>query len=123
MQRLSKRNNLYPKYFALEGVTVIGNDPVAGGSFADIYKGSFKNQLVCLKMVKVFESSQVDYIVKQFSHEAILWRQLSHPNLLPFFGLYYFHSRACLVSPWAENGHINTFLQNNTHADRALLVR
>ena len=62
-------------------------------------------------------------ILQRFSREAILWGQLSHPNLLPFYGLYQLGSRACLISPWVENGHINQFLARNPMVDRVLLVR
>ena len=66
MQRLSKKTNLYPKFFSLEDgdITEIGRDPVAAGSFADIYKARFKNQLVSLKVIRVFEASGVEYVVK-----------------------------------------------------------
>jgi hypothetical protein len=50
MQRLSKKTNLYPTFFALNGVTEIGSDPVAARGFADIYKGRFEGWYVCLKM-------------------------------------------------------------------------
>lgn len=49
---------------------------------------------------------------QEFGREALIWRQLSHPNLLPFYGLYYLDSRLCLVSPWMENGHLLEFLRN-----------
>ncbi|KAJ7447741.1 hypothetical protein B0H11DRAFT_1744755, partial [Mycena galericulata] len=49
-----------------------------------------------------------------FYHEALIWRQLSHPNLLPFFGLYHpedTKSRLCLISPWMDNGDITRYLK------------
>jgi hypothetical protein len=55
--------------------------------------------------------------------EAILWGQLRHENLLQFYGVYEIGSQLCLVSPWAENGDINNFLESNLLANRALLVR
>jgi serine/threonine protein kinase len=61
--------------------------------------------------------------LQEFGHEAIIWRQLSHPNLLPFFGLYYLENRLCLVSPWMSNGHIIAFLKNAPpDTDRVSLV-
>ncbi|KAJ7907807.1 hypothetical protein B0H13DRAFT_1618125, partial [Mycena leptocephala] len=42
--------------------------------------------------------------------EALIWCQLSHLNLLPFFGLYCLQNRLCLVSPWMENGNLYSFL-------------
>ncbi|KAJ7767194.1 kinase-like domain-containing protein, partial [Mycena metata] len=43
--------------------------------------------------------------------EALLWRQLCHPNILPFFGVYYLERRLCLISPWMENGNIFKYLK------------
>ncbi|KAJ7278642.1 hypothetical protein C8J57DRAFT_1059452, partial [Mycena rebaudengoi] len=45
--------------------------------------------------------------------EALIWRQLSLPNLLPFFGLYYFQQMLYLVSPWKENGHMRAFIKKD----------
>lgn len=60
---------------------------------------------------------------KAFGREALIWRQLSHPNLLPFLGLYYVENRLCLVSPWMSNGHVLQFLENAPpDTDRLSLV-
>ena len=59
MQKLSKNNDLYPRHFALEGVTEVESNPVAIGRFADVYKGNLQGQAVCLKMVKVFEVEEM----------------------------------------------------------------
>jgi serine/threonine protein kinase len=48
--------------------------------------------------------------IQEFSREALICRQLCHPNVLPFFGVYNFDDRLCLVSPWMEDGHIMKFL-------------
>ncbi|KAK7031184.1 hypothetical protein VNI00_013600 [Paramarasmius palmivorus] len=53
-------------------------------------------------------------LLKEYLREAIIWRQLEHPNILPCLGLYYLddtHERICLVSPWMENGNLADFLQ------------
>ncbi|KAG6913754.1 hypothetical protein DXG01_004517, partial [Tephrocybe rancida] len=60
-----------------------------------------------------------------FAKEYILWSQLSHPNVLPFYGLHDFHrGQISLVSPWAENGSLKEFLgqeSRGTTIDRILL--
>ncbi|KAJ7098394.1 kinase-like domain-containing protein [Mycena epipterygia] len=62
-------------------------------------------------MMRIFQVSDTEAVLKEFGREALIWRQLSHPNLLPFFGLYYLDKRLCLVSPWMENGNILEFLR------------
>jgi hypothetical protein len=65
MQRLSKRSQLYPKYLDLkDAIQAVDKDPVAAGSFGDIHKGRFQNQSVCVKLIRVYQTSQVEYIVK-----------------------------------------------------------
>ena len=52
---------MYPKCFTLEDITVIDSEPVVDGGFADIYKGTYRGQVVCLKTLRI---SQAEYLVK-----------------------------------------------------------
>lgn len=64
-------------------------------------------------------------IIQAFSREAVLWGQLSHINVLPFYGICWLEDarhRLALVSPWMAHGNVNEFLKQNTDADRRLLV-
>ncbi|KAF9469363.1 kinase-like domain-containing protein [Collybia nuda] len=122
IQRLAKSSDLYPNCFGLDDVALIEEHPVAAGSFADIHKGKIDNKKVCLKVIRLYQASRVDYVLKRFYQEAILWGQLLHPNLLPFYGLYRFRNRLCLVSPWAENGDVNNYLEQNPLVNRTLIA-
>ncbi|KAF8869494.1 kinase-like domain-containing protein, partial [Mucidula mucida] len=53
-------------------------------------------------------------------HEALVWRQLRHPNILPFLGVNNQLSPPsfCLVSKWMANGNINEFLTKHPSHDR-----
>lgn len=80
---------------------------MTGGTFGDVHDGMFEGQKVALKVMRVFNRADFETALKvknkmvtldknllltlaqNFSREAIIWRQLSHPNVLPFFGLYY----------------------------------
>ncbi|KAJ7802914.1 kinase-like domain-containing protein, partial [Mycena leptocephala] len=81
--RLSRESGLHPRCFVLPELHKVGNQVAAGG-FGDLWKAY---------------------------REALIWRQLTHPNVLPFFGVYYLETRLCLVSPWMENGNIMKFLE------------
>ncbi|KAK7001927.1 kinase domain-containing protein [Favolaschia claudopus] len=113
MWRLSRASNLYPRCFTLTGLHKVGTQ-VAGGGYGDIWKGLVREQSVCVKMLRIFQESDIAIAVKEFGAEALIWRQLCHPNVLPFFGLYYIEQRLCLISPWMENGHIMEFLRANS---------
>ncbi|KAG6861231.1 hypothetical protein C0995_002352 [Termitomyces sp. Mi166 len=110
MQRLSERAKLYPARFSLNGPSPsLETKPVASGSFADIYKITFRDEETCYKVIRVY------------AKEAILWAQLSHPNILPFYGLLKFRSRIAFVSHWATNGNLEEYLTHNPNANRMLL--
>ncbi|KAF7367959.1 Protein kinase domain-containing protein [Mycena sanguinolenta] len=110
LQRLSRASGLHPRCFTLPDLSL--GTHLAGGSFSDVYKGSLRGQSVAVKIMRVFDTTNIAAAVQNFGQEAVIWRQLSHPHLLPFFGLYYVEKRPCLVSPWMENGDIRTFLRN-----------
>ncbi|KAK7041495.1 hypothetical protein VNI00_009363 [Paramarasmius palmivorus] len=118
MLRLSKASDLYPSCMTIQNLNTMGNHPVAGGGFGDIWKGILggdSGRVVCLKVVKMYIMSDVKRLLKDFLREAIVWRQLIHPNVLPCLGLYYLDNkqeRMCLVSPWMENGNLAHYLQN-----------
>ncbi|KAJ6470620.1 kinase-like domain-containing protein [Mycena vitilis] len=111
LMRLSRASGLHPTCFPLTGLQKVGKQ-VAAGAFSDIWKGLVRGQSVSVKMVRLFQDPEVKAAVQEFGREALIWRQLSHPNLLPFFGLYYLDARICLVSPWMSNGHVLQFLEN-----------
>ncbi|KAF7375734.1 Protein kinase domain-containing protein [Mycena sanguinolenta] len=117
--RLSAASQLYPRCFPLTGLE--HETLVAGGTFGDVYIGSLRDRTVAVKIMRVFEQSDIDALLKGFGREALIWRQMSHPNLLPFYGLYYFQRRLCLVSPWMDNGHIRAFLKKETYCTDCLL--
>ncbi|KAJ7824952.1 kinase-like domain-containing protein [Mycena olivaceomarginata] len=112
--KLSKRSSRHPRCFALPDLQLTG--PVAGGGFADIWTSHFHNETVSVKVMRVFETVDIETLSNAFRKEAIIWRQLAHPNLLPFFGIFYLEinaRRLCLVSPWMENGNIYKYLGSN----------
>ncbi|KAJ8077653.1 Rho guanine nucleotide exchange factor [Marasmius tenuissimus] len=127
MLRLSKKSGLYPKCLKINNVERMGSHPVAGGGFGDVWKGRIADEIVCLKVVKVYLASDVEQLLREYMQEAIVWQQLRHPNLLPFIGMYYFgegQGQLCLVSPWMERGNLVTFLKTTApeHVDRMLLA-
>jgi hypothetical protein len=66
VQRLSQNSGLYPTCFGLDDIQLVGEHPVAAGSFGDIYKG--KGQHVCLKVIRIYQASRVNYLLKVIIH-------------------------------------------------------
>ncbi|KAK7437358.1 Rho guanine nucleotide exchange factor [Stygiomarasmius scandens] len=127
MIRLSKKSGLYPICLVLNNVRRVGDHPVAAGGFGEIWQGVIGDQIACLKVVKIYGDSDIRELLKEFFQEAIVWRQLDHPNVLPFLGLYFLddsRQRVCLLSPWMNNGNLRQFLKNGSKVsiDRARLA-
>jgi serine/threonine protein kinase len=62
---------------------------------------------------------------QEFSTEAVVWRQLSHPNILPFYGVYQLPRkppRVCLACPWMENGNLARFLTDQAPNTNCVLL-
>ncbi|KAG7096023.1 hypothetical protein E1B28_006705 [Marasmius oreades] len=64
-------------------------------------------------------------MVEDFCQEALIWTQLSHPNVLQLLGVNttLFKTDFCLVSPWMVNGDIITFLNRTPDHDRLQSIR
>ncbi|KAJ8077726.1 hypothetical protein PM082_002159 [Marasmius tenuissimus] len=119
MLRLSKGSGLCPKCLKINNVEKLGKAPIAAGGFGDVWKGKIADQLVCLKVARVYENSDIQTLAKDYMQEAIVWKQLKHPNLLPFVGIYLLNEGPellCLISPWMEHGDLMSFLKKG-HKD------
>ncbi|KAK1227557.1 hypothetical protein PQX77_009467 [Marasmius sp. AFHP31] len=123
MIRLSKRSGLHPKSLFIQNVRKLGKHPVAAGGFGDVWKGVINQSesgehLVCLKVSKVYEKSDLDALFKRYLREALVWRHLKHQNVLPFLGIFYSKDdgQFCLISPWMDNGNLLQYLKTTRRA-------
>ncbi|KAE9402996.1 hypothetical protein BT96DRAFT_990639 [Gymnopus androsaceus JB14] len=105
LRQLSIKYQILPSVLMINHVKRHGQNPVAGGGFADIWHGDIAR----LKAADTKEDSQ-----------ALLWRQLKHPNILPLLGVNtdLFSPSFCLISPWMENGNIISYLKQNPMHNR-----
>jgi serine/threonine-protein kinase TNNI3K len=119
-----------PSFIFVKGVKCYGANPVSGGAFADIYRGRYNGKFVALKRMRVFQANQSDNrffnvssfrllnlttsnsthvkLLEMFCREALVWKQLRHPHILPFHGVdcEAFSNLLCMVSPWLAQGTI-----------------
>ncbi|KAF9022754.1 hypothetical protein BDZ89DRAFT_956290 [Hymenopellis radicata] len=120
---LVRHRDMLPSSFFCRNVRRVGTHPVSGGGFADIWKGSIAGKTVCVKVLRFFSANAtgqnlVKVTLKDCFQEAVVWKQLKHPNVLPFLGVNQdlFAPSFCLISPWMENGNIIYFLSKHpTH--------
>ncbi|TDL21801.1 kinase-like protein [Rickenella mellea] len=125
LARLAKTSASYPDCLNLTMIRRTGTDPVAGGGFADVWKGYFDEKPVALKALRIFKQAVREKALKEFSHEAVIWRQLKHSNILPFYGVFRgdeHFDRLCLVSPWMDAGNVMDYLTVHPDSNRLSLL-
>jgi serine/threonine protein kinase len=100
------------------------------GGFADVYRGWKAGESIAIKKPRVLGKADVAHKVdhlfflmpeKKLNHmqrlcrEALVWRQLKHPNVLPFIGLSYSlfprDFLPCLLAPWMTMGTLNDYVE------------
>ena len=52
----------------------------------------------------------------------MIFRDIQHPNILPFLGIYEHDDYYHLVSPFMDNGALDVYLAKHPDADRLKLV-
>ena len=64
--------------------------------------------------------------MQAFCKEVVIWKNLSHPNVLPFIGAAMVtepgQEKCEIISELMENGDITTFLRQNDGVNRLELV-
>lgn len=60
---LSRAAGLYPECLVLKGIEIEG-DAVAGGGFGDIYKGRLGCQEIAIKVLRIYQKSDMDKLLK-----------------------------------------------------------
>ena len=60
------------------------------------------------------------WLLKSFFKEAVVWKRLRHPNVVPFLGVT--NEPLQLVSEWMPNGTLAYYVKKNPNADRIALV-
>ncbi|KAF7978722.1 hypothetical protein HWV62_45011 [Athelia sp. TMB] len=124
--KLSRLSGLYPQSLVRNDIQISGADPVARGAHGEVWMGTKEDGgRVAVKVLRIFSSADTTKLLKKFSFEAVTWRQLSHPNVLEFYGIHHLKGnrlRVCLVSPWMENGNVVQYLKAVPNADRPALI-
>ncbi|CCM05813.1 uncharacterized protein FIBRA_08047 [Fibroporia radiculosa] len=77
------------------------------GFFSDVYKGTWREHTVAIKVLAETTPRQL------FIHEATIWKELQHPNVLELLGASSASSDPpwFFVSPYYKNGSMVTYLK------------
>ncbi|KAA1479852.1 tyrosine protein kinase, partial [Dentipellis sp. KUC8613] len=89
------------------------------GFFSDVYKGTWRDQTVAIKLLAETTSRTL------FVREAGLWKMLSHPNIVPLLGASSASSDPpwFFVSPYYKHGNLVKFLKGLPSLSQELVLR
>ncbi|KAF9218428.1 kinase-like protein [Gyrodon lividus] len=104
-------------------VSKIGEHPVGGGGYGDVWKGVWGNRWVAIKVVRTYVESDGDEAIKVVNQEIKAWSRLKHDNVLPLAGVCYdFGFAPALVSIWMDYGTANHYLKEHPEANYLALL-
>ncbi|KAJ8079050.1 Rho guanine nucleotide exchange factor [Marasmius tenuissimus] len=119
--KLADNSGLFPECLWIGEMKNLSKRPAEVGVFADIWTGNLNGAKVAVKVVRHrIDAQKRERVVKASTREAMVWRNLDHPNILPFTGIYWFNGdqeQISLVSPWIENGNLLQFLKGHPELD------
>ncbi|KEP47642.1 tyrosine kinase catalytic domain protein [Rhizoctonia solani 123E] len=96
---------------------------VAGGAFADIWKGSLRDGTEVAIKVWRFDGISEDgpKQLKRAMREVYYWSKLNHPHIQELLGVVLFQERVGMVSPWRQYGNLRDYIKKNPDVDRYAL--
>ncbi|KAJ7620606.1 kinase-like domain-containing protein [Mycena polygramma] len=120
IRKLSAACDMLPSALFISGVSNKEEHPTFGGGYGDIYRATHGDTTVALKYMRAvhfMRGSDLRRIRLKFCREALVWKDLQHPHILPFLGIdkNSFPSSLCMVSPWMEHGTVMNYLQDHGH--------
>ncbi|KAF7374431.1 hypothetical protein MSAN_00327200 [Mycena sanguinolenta] len=120
IRKLACSSDKLPSALFITGITGKEEYPTFGGGFADIYRASYNNRTVALKYMRAIQymrGSDSRNVRLKFCREALVWKELCHPHILPFLGIEEnsFPSPLSMVSPWMEHGTVLDYLKQHGH--------
>ncbi|KAJ7938218.1 kinase-like domain-containing protein [Mycena leptocephala] len=122
IRKLSEACDKLPSSLFITGVTGKEEHPTFGGGYGDIFRATYGNRIVAMKYMRAvhfMRGADLRRIRLKFCREALVWKDLHHPNILPFLGIDQnsFPSSLCMVSPWMEHGTVMNYIQDHGHTN------
>ena len=133
----SSRTVLPPSYELSGELSFSTHQEIAYGGFCDVYKGARGSAEVCIKRFRVNSTDNQEKvkqvyrcylllacpaltISKALCREAVVWKHLDHPNIVPFRGVTF--QPLQLVSDWIPGGELREYINKNSQANLISVV-
>ncbi|KZV81821.1 kinase-like protein [Exidia glandulosa HHB12029] len=94
------------------------SESISFGGSADVHRAKWKGPqdeiMVALKVLRATGDATIGRVLTKLRKETAIWTGLHHRNIQPLLGLYWHSSYTLpsLVSPWCDNGDINSYLKS-----------
>ncbi|KXN92513.1 Serine/threonine-protein kinase HT1 [Leucoagaricus sp. SymC.cos] len=120
LSRITSSTLIFPQRYELRGIKYDPRKRLAEGGCGIVYRGA--DPTICIKLMKRFDTGTFTAWVK----EVILWAHSSHPNVLPFLGVFLDGQNSppqtCLVSPYMKNGNLRDYASRLPQKSRLPLI-
>ncbi|KAJ0570248.1 putative dual-specificity kinase TKL-Pl-4 family [Helianthus annuus] len=95
---------------------------IGGGSYNDLYKGTFCTQDVAIKALK--DEYLYENVQKEFAQEVYIMRKIRHKNIVQFIGACTRPPKLCIVTEFMAGGSLYDFLHNQSgHFDVPTILK
>ncbi|KAH6890213.1 hypothetical protein BKA70DRAFT_1572506 [Coprinopsis sp. MPI-PUGE-AT-0042] len=126
--RFAKATGKFPRALIYSDMVVVeSGTPITSGAFGDVWRGVLQGQSIAMKVMRTIK--RPEEILRNYSKEAVVWSQLRHPNVLPFYGIYCWAphdgmplERMALPSPWLDAGNAVDYLHHHPDVDKEPLI-
>lgn len=114
--------HLIPPVVNLNSLVLESTPPNIEGGFGDVYRAQHPEWGVfALKKPRgLGDPDSSGY--KHLLHEAAMWKNARHPNVLLFIGVWEANNTIYLVSPWLDGGTVMAYLNTHSDADRTKFI-
>ncbi|KAF9650320.1 kinase-like protein, partial [Thelephora ganbajun] len=124
LRRVCGRYRVVPTTYVLMGVVKDDPVPQKTGIVTETWRGTYEEKPVAIEVFKITEGCKdSDRIKMRFYKQVVLWKRLTHKNVLPFLGVSRDVADFCLISPWMKNGCIVEYVHNNPHVNPLDLLK
>lgn len=122
LRRVCGLQAILPSSCILSDVSKEGDISFASGGFSDLWKGHGNGGTVCVKAIRAETAENLHKIRQAMFREIVIWKRLSHQNVLSVQGVSPKLFPLCIISEWMVNGNILDFTSKHPEANRLRLL-
>ncbi|KAF9643889.1 kinase-like protein [Thelephora ganbajun] len=117
LRNICGTRGILPTSYALSADPLeIGSYPLDSGGYGDVYLGVLGGSTVYVKRVRMYVAEGPQKVTKIFCKEAVMWKRLKHPNIVPLLGVTI--TPLQLISTWMPGGNLPEYIKTHPNADR-----